>query len=275
MVRKLTISGIPLIQESPYVGKNLYDHFAIYMAFRLKDPSRGLALGSPGFSNPSFFKGLPYDWVESETVPETVLSKHVNGHRELQDKGKRNLFEVLTVYVPPGIPGIPIDGTHLATSTMLLLPSSRGTVSLNTANPADAPEIQPNYLNSDLDKDTLVHATRRTLQAILGTKALADYVEGETPPSGEGIPELAPLTLESSDDDILDRIRKTGKQHHHSGGTAAMGTVVDTDAKVLGVEKLRVIDASIVPVPLGGHPQATLYAMAELLAEVVIRDGNL
>lgn len=51
-----------------------------------------------------------------------------------------------------------------------------------------------------------------------------------------------------------------------------MGKVVDVEGRVLGVEALRVADASIVPLPLGGHPQATLYAMAEQLANMIIKD---
>lgn len=274
MCANIPLIGIEPIYDVPQVGQNLFDHFAVYMAFQLKSPSRGLAIGSPAFANPSYFKGLPYDWVESEHVPETILKKCTDEDQKVEALRKRNLFEVLTVYVPPGIPGIPIDGTHIATSTMLLLPTSRGSVTLKSANPLDQPEIQPNYLQTELDKETLVYATRRTLQAMLGTQALAEYVERETPPSGEGIPDLTPLTPESSDEALLGRIQKTGMQHHHSGGTAAMGTVVDNEGKVMGVERLRVVDASIVPVPLGGHPQATLYAMAHQLAEVIIQKAD-
>jgi choline dehydrogenase-like flavoprotein len=244
------------------------------MAFKLKDPSRSLSLGSAGFTKPSYFKGLPYDWVESEKVPESILTSSLHERYKADALAKRNLFEVLVAYVPPGIPGIPIDGTHIATSTMLLLPTSRGSVMLKSANPLDQPDIQPNYLQTNLDKETLIHATRRTLHAILGTHALKEYVESETPPSGEGLEELTPLTTLSSKEDILDRIQKTGTQHHHSGGTAAMGKVVDSDGNVIGIEKLRIVDASIIPLPLGGHPQATLYALAEQLAESILEQGK-
>lgn len=57
------------------------------------------------------------------------------------------------------------------------------------------------------------------------------------------------------------------------GGTAAMGKVVDGEGKVLGVKRLRVTDASILPVPLSGHPQATLYAMGEQLSSFIIKDA--
>lgn len=262
----LSKHGIELVHDSPSVGQNLSDHFAIYLAFRLRDPARGLALGSPSWQNPALFKGLPYDWSISDAMPSALLAKH-KGASEYED---RNLFEVLTVYVPPGIPGIPVDGTHIATSTMLLLPNSRGTISLHSSSPTEPPKICPNYLSSDLDREVLTYATRRTLQALLGTKGLGEHIEGETPPSWEGLGDLVPLTLESSDDVILDRILRTGMQHHHSAGTCAMGNVVDAVGRVRGLSGLRVADASVIPVPLGGHPQATLYAVAEQLASLII-----
>lgn len=180
--------------------------------------------------------------------------------------------EVLTLYVPPGIPGIPIDGTHIATSTMLLLPTSRGTVSLPSgfASVSESPCIRPGYLSTQLDGDALVHAARQTLKALLSTKSLGSIVESETPPHGPGLEGLEPLTTDSSDEAIEERIRRTGSQHHHSGGTVAMGKVVDAEGKVLGVNGLRVADASIIPIPLGGHPQATLYAMAEQIASMIV-----
>ncbi|ETS75371.1 hypothetical protein PFICI_12315 [Pestalotiopsis fici W106-1] len=254
--------GIPLVHESSHVGQNLHDHFAIYLAFRLRDPSLGYALGSPLWQNPALYKALPWDWIVSQALPSEIIGRHENA----KNKEKRNLYEILTAYVPPGIPGIPVDGTHIATSTMLLLPNSRGSVSIRSAKPDDAPLVRPNYLSTPFDTDTLVHATRQTLRLMLATEHMKPIVEGETPPSGDGLDGLQPITIDSTDEELEERIRRTGMQHSHSGGTAAMGSVVDGYGKVLGVDRLRVADASIVPIPLGGHPQATLYAMAEQLA---------
>ncbi|KAH6647946.1 choline dehydrogenase [Truncatella angustata] len=258
---------IPMIHESPQVGQNLHDHFAIYLAFRLRDPSLGYALGSAGFQKPAFAKGFPWDWVASQPLPEEIITKN---EAEI-DLKKRNFYEIVTAYVPPGIPGIPVDGSHIATSTMLLLPTSRGTVTIRSSSPADFPRIQPSFFSTKLDRDALIHATRQTLRVILATESMKPVVESESPPSGEGLDVLAPLTDQSSDELIEERIRLTGSQHHHSGGTAAMGTVVDGEGRVLGVRGLRVADASIIPVPLGGHPQSTLYAMAEQLASMILK----
>ncbi|KAI0102740.1 choline dehydrogenase [Nemania sp. FL0031] len=265
----LTEHGIPIVHNSPDVGQNLHDHFAVYLAFRLRDPSRGYALGSPSWTDPALFKCFPWDWVVSAPVPTTISEKH--GVKP--EEQKRNLYEVITLYVPPGIPGIPVDGTHIATSTMLLLPSSRGTVWIGSNKPSDPPRIQPNYFSNPLDRDTLIYATRQTLKHMLATKAMGAVVESETPMSAEGLSDLTPLTADASDEEIEDRIRRTGMHHPHAGGTAAMGKVVDTEGKVHGVQGLRCADASIIPIPLGGHPQATLYPMAEQLASMIIGDN--
>lgn len=179
----------------------------------------------------------------------------------------RNLYEVLVVYAPPGDPGIPIDGTHIATSTMLLLLTSRGTVTIKPVSPNDPPEIRPNYPATELEKAVIIHAARRTLNALLGAEVLKMVVESETPPSREGLEGLKSLTLYVNNSDLLGSILK---QHHHSGGTAAMRSVGDADGRVKSTERLRVADGSVVPVPLSRHPQATLYAVAEKSANAIL-----
>ncbi|KAI2625150.1 putative GMC oxidoreductase [Xylaria nigripes] len=263
--------GINLVHESPYVGQNLHDHYAIHLAYRLRDPSLGYAFGSPGFQNPAFLKSLSWDWIANQPLPENIISKHKNETKPGWEK--RNIYEVLTAYIIPGIPGIPIDGTHIATSTMLLLPTSRGTVTIRSNSPTDPPCVRPNYLSTQHDRDALVHATRTTVKVLTASKNLKTIVESEAPPVKEGLEGLTPLTVDTSDAVILDRLQRTGEQHQHSGGTAAMGKVVDGEGKVIGVTGVRAADASIIPVPLGGHPQATLYAMAEQIASMIIGDA--
>lgn len=156
---------------------------------------------------------------------------------------------------------------------MLLRPTSCGKVSIRTNDPNEPPRVQPNYLSTPLDRDTLVHAARQTLNFMLATGPMKAIVDSESPPSGEDLDGLTPLTADVTDEGIEERIRCTGMQHHHSGGTAAMGKVVDGEGKVLGVRRLRVADASILPLPLSGHPQATLYTMGEQLSSFIIKDA--
>ena len=104
------------------------------------------------------------------------------------------------------------------------------------------------------------------MQALLDTSAGKAYIENETAPPG-----FPPLNSKSTHKEIEARIRATGASHDHPAGSAAMGKVVGTDLNVYGVRGLCVADASVLPVPIGGHPQATLYALAERAAELILQ----
>ena len=263
--------GIPVTRENPHVGKNLFDHFAHYLAWKLRDPEKGLALGSPLLTNGAYFKGLPCDWAVNEAVPSELLESAVQKDGEsalnhsLLEPGRHHV-ETFVVYSPAGVPGIPTDGTHIGASIMLLLPTSRGTVNITSSSVADSPAIDSNYYSTHVDRVALQYGTRRILQALLGTSAGKAYIEGEAPP-----PAFSPLRTDSTDAELDERITTFGREHHHSAGTAAMGKVVDTSLRVFGVSGLRVADASVLPLPIGGHPQATLYALAEAAADLILQ----
>ncbi|KAG8531259.1 uncharacterized protein KY384_004617 [Bacidia gigantensis] len=258
---ELETHNITPVSLNEHVGINLFDHFASFQYWRLLYP---LALGSPALKHPAFAKGLPQDWVIRERFEDPG---------ELTDSAllhpARQHIETIVVYAPAAArhAGVdaPLDGYHIATSTMLLLPTSRGTITLSSAAITDPPIIDPNYYSTAADKAILIHGVERTRQALLGTKAGKSFVEREVPP-----PNFSPLTTETSSDLIDERIQATGVSHSHAAGTAAMGKVVDTELRVVGVKGLRVADASVLPVAIGGHPQTTLYALAEQAAEMIV-----
>lgn len=269
----LTKYGIPTVFEAPDVGKNLIDHFALYQLYKLRNPERGLALGSPALSDPAFVKGLPTDWAVNQQVPREILESAVQKDKQRFGPDSddsalipgRPLVETLTVYAPAGIPNVPMDGSLIVTSVMLLAASSRGNVSICSGDPADPPLVDSNYYDTETDRATLIHGARRTTRAMLDTDALKDYIECEVPPPG-----MSALSSRSSDAEFDARIRATGMAHHHPAGTAAMGRVVDAELRVYGVQGLRVVDASVLPVSIGGHPQATLYAVAEQAVDLIL-----
>ncbi len=78
------------------------------------------------------------------------------------------------------------------------------------------------------------------------------------------------LSSESSNEEIDSRIAVIGRSFYQCGGTAAMGKVVNTKLRVKGIRKLRVVDASILPMPLAGHYQYPIYAIAECAAMCII-----
>lgn len=276
----LSKHGIPVVKDNPDVGQHLFDHFALFQVFKLRNPERGLAMGSPGFmNNPAYLKGLPCDWIVNQTVPAETLEKAIKADeqaaaaavdfRALLAPPGRSHVESIVMYGPLGAPGIPMDGTYVATSVMLQLPTSRGRISIRSASPHDQPAIDPNYYATETDRTVLRYATRRLLTALLETEAGRAHFETEVPPPGMPV-----LTAESSDADIDARIRATGIAHFHSAGSASMGRVVDTDLRVYGVDGLRVADASVLPVPISGHPQATLYALAEQAADLILQAAD-
>ena len=190
-----------------------------------------------------------------------------------KEQQKRILYGVLTLYVLPGITGIFIDGPHIATSTMSLLPTSRGAVSIRSGNPDDSFRIELSYFSTPPDRDALAHATRQTLKAIPGTKSLGSIIRCGSLSSGNRLEDLTLCAANSSNEAIERIIRSTGMQHHHSGGIAAMGRVVDGEGKVLCVNRLGIANTSIIAIPLGGYPQAALYDMGKHLAGMVMRDA--
>ena len=269
----LSKHNIPVLYDNFEVGKNFFDHFAHFQVWKLRNPEKGLSMGSPLWNDPAFYKGLPCDWAVNEGLPPQLLEPalQVDAARgKVSDESildpTRCFVETMVVYSPVGAP-VPIDGSYVATSVMLLIPTSRGSVNIVSASPTDAPATNTNYYDTEVDRVALIYGTRRVIKVLLGTLAGESNIECEGAPPG-----VPNLTLESSDADIHARIKMAGLSHAHPAGTAAMGKVVDTQLRVKGVRGLRVADASVLPVAIGGHPQATLYGVAEQAAEMILRD---
>ncbi len=265
---------IPVVQALSGVGANMIDHFALFQLFKLRPSDRGLALGHPDLGDPAFLLGMPTDCVVNEGLPQDLLEKALDedgitgAERDALMEPGRCFLEFLVLYHPLS-PAVPADGKHVSTSVMLTLPTSRGSVT--HANDLGAvPVIQPGYFATALDRLALVHGVRRVLQLMLATKALKPYIDAENPPPG-----LSLLHPGSSDADIEARIRASGVAHFHTTGTCAVGSVLDAQMRVKGIEGLRVCDGSVLPSPVGGHPQATLYGIGEMAAEMVTQEPRL
>ena len=268
----LSKESIPVLVDNHEVGKNYFDHFALFQVWKLRDPEKGLTMGSSKWDDQAFYKGLPCDWAVNEGTPPDLLQPAFNADvksGKVTDQSllhpNRCLTETLVMYSPVGAP-VPTDGTFIATSVMLLLPTSRGSLHIVSASLPDAPAIDPTFYDTETDRTALIHGVRRVLKALLGTSAGKSYIKSEEAPPG-----MPALTVESSDTDIDTRIRMTGLSHAHSAGTAAMGKVVDCQLRVKGVKGLRVADASVFPTAIGGHPQATLYGLAEQAADILLQ----
>lgn len=104
----------------------------------------------------------------------------------------------------------------------------------------------------------------RLLMQGMESVAMKEYVEGETPPPG-----MPRISSALSDQELDKRVEAMPWSWFHAGGPASMGKVVDSKCRVYGVESLRVVDTSIMPLSITAHPQAPIYAIAESSATLI------
>jgi choline dehydrogenase len=145
----------------------------------------------------------------------------------------------------------------------MMQPSSRGHIRLHSADPAAAPSIQFNYLQTGQDKRDVIDAFRLT-RNLLSQQAFAAYDGGELNPG----PDV------QSDDEILAWARVNGETEYHPTSSCSMGTddnaVVDGDLKVNGIDALRVVDASVMPRIVTANTHATTLMIAEKAADLIL-----
>ena len=168
-------------------------------------------------------------------------------------------YDAYDLYDYPRIDGFTILPT-------LLHPKSRGIVSLSSSNPMDPPIIQPNFLKEKEDLDQLVKGGKLVFK-IIEEKAMKNHIKVD------GLPHNR-----SSDNLLIEHIKKTLETVYHPVGTCKMGTdlmaVVDPNLKVHGIKSLRVVDASIMPKIVSGNTNAPVFMIAEKAADMIIKNSH-
>lgn len=155
---------------------------------------------------------------------------------------------------------------YLSVLAVYMRPFSRGRAHATCSDPHSPPLIDPAYCSNKADMQLLLESVRFA-RKIVNTEPLASLVVASTDPSPEVL----------NDDVLLEEyVKKTFETAHHPLGTAAMmprelGGVVDTELRVYDVGSLRVADASVIPVQLSAHPQATLYAIGEKVSAMILK----
>lgn len=269
----LSAHSIETVSDLPGVGQNLQDQvfFNVFRGISVKGTASYLL-------SPEQQATADEEWRTNAAGPLSAtvgylsfekLPSHLRG--ELSDRTIAKLAEFPSdwpeiEYLPTGFPYGDLPYTFGGISATLLTPSSRGTVTINSTSVQDQPVIDLGWLRDPADGETLVAAFKRLREA-WNSPAIAEIVVS---------PELVPGDTVSSDEDILNFIRGAAQPIWHASSTCAMGksaedgAVVDAKAKVFGVKGLRVVDASIIPFCLPGHPQSSVYMLAEKIAEDIL-----
>jgi len=138
-------------------------------------------------------------------------------------------------------------------------PTSRGTIRLQSRDPAQAPLIDPNFLATKQDVEDQRKALRLTIE-IMNQPAFNEY-RSEI---------LSPKIDISSDDQCDAFVRSHSHSGYHLSCTSAMGRVVDPEGKVYGMNSLRVIDASVMPSMVSGNLNASTIMLAEKLVDGIL-----
>ncbi|KAH7384203.1 putative glucose dehydrogenase [Phaeosphaeria sp. MPI-PUGE-AT-0046c] len=270
--------GISPTVNLPEVGRNFHDHLLLFRYWKLREPEKGYALGSPHFGGPNYDKGGPVDWLVTSPVPcgplKAALQKDLGAHEVSDDhpllKGPRSHLEMNFLYGAFGAEAqglqIPLDGTSIMTFYMGCLPTSRGSVTLSSTDATQPPLIDPNYYSTETDRHIMREGFR------MQSRLMLDTPEGKELISDEHIPPGLSGGLYASDEEIDERIKLGGMTTYHPGGSAAMGKVVDGSLRVFGINNLRVADASVIPQSLASHYQVIVYAIAEQAVDIILSE---
>jgi choline dehydrogenase-like flavoprotein len=241
--------GIEVLLDQPQVGQNLQDHLLVPLVYTHSQPISLLAANQPEHVQ---------RFIDEGRGPLTANGPESGGFVRTSDRLLAPDAEFLAapvMFVDSGL-GPP---THhsLSFGPSMLTPRSRGSVMLASDEPTAKPRIQHNYLHAEADLEAAVTATRIGLE-IARQPALAPYTEHWfQPPASE------------SDRDLRAHVRSYAHSIFHPAGTCAMGTVVDAELRVRGLESLRVVDASVMPTLVRGNPNAAVIAIAEKAADAI------
>jgi len=260
----LRAHGIEVVHDLPGVGENLQDHLnsrVVYRARRsntLNEVSRSWLLQTRA--------GLEYALgrrgaLMMGAAPIGLFARTRPG---LDSPDVQYQF-LAGSFVRPG--GEMHDFPGCQVTCIPCRPESRGWLRIRSPYPQIPPAIQPNYLSTQADKDTLI-AGLRIARGIFQTTAMQKYVAEE----------FLPGPLAESDEDWLDHIRQTAGTTYHPTSTCMMGpherAVVDAALRVHGIEGLRVVDASIMPTVVSGNTNAATIMIAEKGVEMILSERS-
>ncbi|KAJ6157837.1 hypothetical protein N7470_005429 [Penicillium chermesinum] len=288
--------GVPVVQDNRAVGKNMKDHLCPTPVIVKADPAKTLdylgntakaipallrwkLLGSgPLTSNAgeaaAFIRSTDYSFPAAESTPEDTTSGPASPDLEI--------IGVPLAFIHHAEEPVPDGSSVFSIAACHLRPLSHGTISLKSRDAFEHPIIDPRYLSDPDDNDRKVLlAGLRVCLRIMRSPAFKKFLQPvpeNDDPSSYWWPYSSSNIEKISDDDLIRFMKEKAFTLYHPVGSARMGpnpgnSVVDLQCKVHGVKGLRVMDASIFPEQISGHPTAPIGALAYKLSEM-IKEGR-
>mgnify|MGYP003624340014 CR=1 FL=1 len=253
--------GIKVRHDAPEVGENLQDHIQMRTIVELSQ--RGLSLNDH-IRNPLRLAQMGLDWLINGAGPLSVGAGQVGG--AMCTKYAEDSRPDLQLFVMPlsvDKPGKPLHRySGFTTSFWQCHPESRGSIHIDSADPARDPKIRMNYLNTKRDRDVTLEGLK-IVRDIYRQPAFRDLWSREIIPGDDC----------RTDEEMLNAIRANATTVYHLVGTCRMGNdagaVVDPQLRVQGVEGLRIVDASIMPSITSANTNSATYMIAEKAASII------
>jgi choline dehydrogenase len=239
--------GIPVVQDLP-VGRGLQDHVLSALNYLSDQESLITAMSAANLAA----------WQDAGEGPLTSNIDEAGGHIETRGglQGPDiQLHSGPVLFIDEGLGQPQAHGMVIAVST--LQPQSRGTVNLRSSAPDAAPRIVHNYLQAEADRQSMIAGLRAAME-IANQPALRQVITGHFD-----------VPASESDADLLAHARRTAQTHYHPTSTCAIGSVVDNELKVFGLQGLRVVDASVMPTVVRGNTNAPTIMIAEKTVDVI------
>tara|TARA_B100001057_G_scaffold189262_1_gene190081 strand:+ start:457 stop:2052 length:1596 start_codon:yes stop_codon:yes gene_type:complete len=261
--KELSKQGIETLVHLPGVGKNLQDHLQARPVYRCNASTINV-------ETKSLYKkiGMGVEYLFKRSGPMAMAASLGTGFLRTD-----NALDTpdIQYHIQPFSADRVEDGPHkfsaFTASVCQLRPESRGHLQIVSSNPEDYPKIYPNYLSTKKDCDTMVKAIQITRE-ICQVEPVASLITDEFAPG---------KSADLKDyDKTLNWIRDTATTIYHPVGTCKMGkdklSVVDAKLKVRGVDRLRVVDASIMPSITSGNTNAPTLMIGEKASDLIIKE---